>query len=153
MPYGRPADTDPDAWYRAAWRIDQACLANEAFQSVSRSTPSAPTKTVSAGPPPMSMVRLPPAPPLLVTPKPPPPTLSMRVPIDVDMTRKERSLPPRGCYRCGDTNHLVCDCPHHMDVRQLTSEQQEELFEDLLALKDVVPIKESCPSEEEEDLV
>jgi len=40
-----------------------------------------------------------------------------------------------------------------MDVRQLTSEQQEELFEDLLALKDMVPIKESCPSEEEEDLV
>jgi len=73
MPYGRLADTDPDAWYRAAWRIDQACLANEAFQSVLRSTPSGPTKTVSARPPPMSVVRLPPAPPLLVTPKPPPP--------------------------------------------------------------------------------
>jgi len=38
-----------------------------------------------------------------------------------------------------------------MDVRQLTSEQWEELFEDLLALKDAVPIKESCPLEEEED--
>jgi len=42
MPYGRPANTDPDAWYRAARRIDQARLANEAFQSVSRSAPSAP---------------------------------------------------------------------------------------------------------------
>jgi len=31
MPYGRPADTNPNAWYKAAWRIDQACLANEAF--------------------------------------------------------------------------------------------------------------------------
>jgi len=31
MPYGRPADTDPNAWYKAAQRIDQACLANEAF--------------------------------------------------------------------------------------------------------------------------
>ena len=31
MPYGRPADTDPDAWYRAARRIDQTHLANEAF--------------------------------------------------------------------------------------------------------------------------
>jgi len=48
MPYGRLADTDPNAWYRAAWRIDQACLANEAFQSVSRSTPSVLSKTVSA---------------------------------------------------------------------------------------------------------
>jgi len=38
-----------------------------------------------------------------------------------------------------------------MDVRQLTLEQREELFEDLLVLKDVVPIEESCPPEEEED--
>jgi len=122
IPYGQPADTDPDAWYKAARRIDQARLANKAFQSVSRSTPSAPTKTVSARPLPMSMVRLPPAPPLPATPKPPPPTPSMGVPMDVDVTRKARSLPPQGCYRCGDANHLVRDCPHHMNVRQLTSE-------------------------------
>jgi len=31
MPYRPPADTDPNAWYRAARRIDQARLANEAF--------------------------------------------------------------------------------------------------------------------------
>jgi len=31
MPYGRPADTDPDVWYRAARRIDQTHLANKAF--------------------------------------------------------------------------------------------------------------------------
>ena len=71
--------------------------------------------------------------------------------MDVDTTRKARSLPPRGCYRCGDANHLVRDCPHRMDVRQLTSEQREELFEDLLALKDAVPIEESSSPEEEED--
>jgi len=29
-----------------------------------------------------------------------------------------------------------------MDVRQLTTEQQEELIEDLLALKDAVPMEE-----------
>jgi len=40
-----------------------------------------------------------------------------------------------------------------MDVRQLTAEQQKELIEDLLALKDVVPIEESCPPEEKEDFV
>jgi len=38
-----------------------------------------------------------------------------------------------------------------MNVCQLTLEQQEELIKDLLALKDVVPIKESCPPEEEEN--
>ena len=71
--------------------------------------------------------------------------------MDVDTTRKARPLPLQGCYRCGDMNYLVRDCPHHMDIRQLTSEQQEELIEDLLALKDVVSIEESCPLEEEED--
>ena len=73
--------------------------------------------------------------------------------MDVDMTRKTRFLPLQGCYQCGDANHLVRDCPHRMDVRQLTTEQWEELIEDLLALKDVVPIEESCPLEEEEDFV
>ena len=48
MPYERSANTNPDTWYRAAWRIDQARLANEAFQSISCSTPSALPKTVSA---------------------------------------------------------------------------------------------------------
>jgi len=48
MPYGQPADTDPNAWYKAAQRIDQAHLANEAFQSVSRSTPSTALRTISA---------------------------------------------------------------------------------------------------------
>jgi len=51
MPYGRPTDTDPNAWYTAAQRIDQACLANEAFQSVLHSAPSAPLKTISVRPP------------------------------------------------------------------------------------------------------
>jgi len=40
-----------------------------------------------------------------------------------------------------------------MDVHQLTSEQWKELFEDLLVLKDVVPIEESGPLEKEEDFV
>ena len=110
MPYGRPANNDPDAWYRAAQRIDQVCLANEAFQSVSRSAPSTPTKTASTRPPPLSVARLPPVPSLPVT-------SSMGVPMDVDTTRKARPLPPQGCYRCGDANHLVRDCFHHMNVR------------------------------------
>jgi len=38
-----------------------------------------------------------------------------------------------------------------MDIHQLTAEQREELIKDLLALKDIVLIKESCPLKEEED--
>jgi len=37
-----------------------------------------------------------------------------------------------------------------MDVHQLTTEQWEELIEDLLALKDTVLIEESCLPEEED---
>jgi len=150
MPYGRPADTDPDAWYKAARRINQARLANEAFQSVSCSAPSAALKTVSARPLPLSAARLPLAPPPPVPPKPPLTTPSMGVPMDVDVARKARSVPPRGCYQCGDANHVVQDCPHRLDVCQLTTEQREELIEDLLALKDAVPIEESCLLEEED---
>ena len=150
MPYGRPADTDPDAWYRAARRIDQVYLANEAFQSVSRFIPSALLRIISAQPPPLSAARLPLAPPPPVIPKPPPTIPSMGVPMDVDVTRKARSLPPRGCYRYGDANHVVRDCLHRLDICQLTMEQWEELIEDLLALKDAVPIEESCPPEEED---
>ena len=150
MPYRRPADTDPDAWYRAAQRIDQVCLANEAFQSVSHFVCSAPLRTASARPPPLSVVRLPPTLPLPVTLKPLLPTPSVGIPMDVDASRRTKFLPPQGCYRCGDANHLVRDCPHCMDIRQFTSEQQEELVEDLLALKDVAPVEETCPLEEED---
>jgi len=37
-----------------------------------------------------------------------------------------------------------------MDVRQFTSEQREELMENLLALKDVALVEETCPLEEED---
>jgi len=37
-----------------------------------------------------------------------------------------------------------------MDVRQFTSEQWEELMENLLALKDIAPVEETCSPEEED---
>jgi len=37
-----------------------------------------------------------------------------------------------------------------MNVCQFTSEQREELMEDLLVLKDAVPVEETCPLEEED---
>ena len=48
MPYGRPVDTDPNAWYKVAQRIDQVRLVNKAFQSMLCSAPSTLLKTVSA---------------------------------------------------------------------------------------------------------
>jgi len=45
MPFRQPADTDPEAWYAAARRIDQARLTNEAFQSTLWSTSTAPMRS------------------------------------------------------------------------------------------------------------
>jgi len=59
MPFGRPADTDLEAWYAAAWRINQAWLTNEAFQSTLRSTTTAPTYSTLPRSTPLSMFRLP----------------------------------------------------------------------------------------------
>jgi len=70
--------------------------------------------------------------------------------MDVDTVQKARSLPPRGCYRCGEANHLVRDCPHRLDVQTLTVEQWEELIEDLMALKDAVEEEKVGPSPEED---
>jgi len=70
--------------------------------------------------------------------------------MDVDAVWKARSLPPRGCYRCREANHLVRDCPYRLDVRKLTVEQQEELIEDLMALKDTVEEEEVDPSLEKD---
>jgi len=72
--------------------------------------------------------------------------------MDVDTVQKTHPTPLRGCYRCGEPNHLVKDCLYHLDVRRLTAEQQEELIEDLIALKDAVA-EEEVGSSPEEDFV
>jgi len=152
MPFGRSANTDPQAWYAAARRIDQAQLANEAFQSMLRSTTVTPTRSAPTQPTPFSVLRSPPvAPPsVLPRPPPPPPAPSGGIPMDVDAVWKMRLLPLRGCYRCGETNHLVKDCPHRLDIWRLTAEQREELIEDLMALKDAVEEEEVCSAPEED---
>jgi len=43
----------------------------------------------------------------------------------------------------------VKNCPHHLDVQRLTTEQREELIEDLIALKDAVEEEEVCSAPEE----
>jgi len=70
--------------------------------------------------------------------------------MDVDAVRKTCSLPPQGCYRCGEANHLVKDCPHYLDVQRLTAEQRKELIEDLMALKDAVEEEEVFSALEED---
>jgi len=70
--------------------------------------------------------------------------------MNVDAVQKTCSLPLRGCYRCREANHLVKDCPHHLDIQRLTTEQREELIEDLMALNDTVEEEEVCSAPEED---
>jgi len=72
--------------------------------------------------------------------------------MDVDTVRKACPTPPWECYRCREPNHLVKDCPYCLDIWRLTAEQQEELIEDLMALKDAVT-EEEVGSSPEEDFV
>jgi len=123
MPFGRPADTDPEAWYAAAQRIDQARLTNEAFQSMLRSTTTAPTHSALPQPAPLLMFRLPQSTLPPVPPKPALPVPSGGIPMDMDTIRKTHPAPLRECYRCGEPNHLVKNCPHCLDVQRLTVEQ------------------------------
>ena len=148
MLFGRPADTDPETWYTAAQRIDQAQLANEVFQFTLWSMTITPTRSAFAQPTPFFVLRSPPAALPSIPPRPPlPPPSSApsgRIPMDIDAVWKTRSLPLRGCYRCREANHLMKDCPHCLDVQRLTVEQREELIEDLIALKDAVEEEEVC---------
>ena len=70
--------------------------------------------------------------------------------MDVDMVWKTCSLPLQGYYQCGEANHLMKDCLHHLDVQRLTTEQREKLIEDLMALKDVVEEEEGCSAPKED---
>ena len=103
MTTGRPSDTDPEAWFRLAVQMDQNRAADQAFYSPQRTVAPAPAPS---RPGPLS--RPPPAlPPARITPAAPP--LSMGVPMDIDATRKAKSLPDT-CRRCGRPGHWAKDC-------------------------------------------
>jgi len=78
MPFGRPADTDPEAWYVVAQRIDQARLTNETFQSMLWLTTTALTRSVPPWSTPLPMFRLPQSTPPPVPPRPTPSVPSRR---------------------------------------------------------------------------
>jgi len=151
MPFGRPADMDPEAWYTAAQRIDQARLANEVFQSTLQSMTVTSACFAPVRPTPFFVLCSSPAalPSVLPRPPLPSPTPSSGIPMDVDTVWKTCSLPLQGCYQCREANHLVKNYPHCLDVQRLTAKQREELIEDLMALKDAVEEEEVCLAPEE----
>jgi len=85
MTYGRPSDTDPEAWFRLAVQMDQNRAADEAFH-VSHRQPYVPTPTANC---PLAIHRPVPAPRFTHSnPSPSNPVL-----MDIDAAQKTKATP------------------------------------------------------------
>ena len=125
MPYGRPLDTSPGDWYKAAKTIDQNQEANEAFQLASHPAPcpahhSTPTSLVKINP----------------------------TPVNMDAGLK-KNLPAPTCYRCHKTRHKAPNCPNKYDTRMSSI---EELEMEIMVRRDTEKIEKATP-ESEKDFV
>jgi len=88
MAFGRPSDTDPEAWFHLAVWIDQNRAANEAFH-ISHRQPYPPTLSMNR---PLAISRsIPAAPPLWFAHSNPSP--GNPVPMDIDAARKAKATP------------------------------------------------------------
>src|SRR3981189_3488166 len=139
----RPADDDPDGWYKAARRFDLNRLANKAFHTSSTKR-SAPAHQVSDGgtsysfaraQAPMHSVKR--APPSSFPPSRPTTALHPGVPMDIDAQRAKTGT-PHTCHRCGSPNHLIRHCPRRFDVPHMCTEEIDEFLTDVLARRDAV---------------
>ena len=139
----RPADNDPDGWYKAARRFDLNRLANEAFHasSTKRSTPAlhAPDGRTAYAFPRTSAPTQYAKPAHASAPPPFRPTVPLHpgIPMDIDAQRAKAST-PHTCHRCGSPNHLIRDCPRRFDVRHMCTEEIDDFFASVLARRDTV---------------
>ena len=62
--------------------------------------------------------------------------------MDVDASKQRKALPPV-CFRCHQPGHRANECPHHFDVRVMTSEEKMDLLEQLLAEADIAQVETS----------
>jgi hypothetical protein len=137
LAFGRPSDTDPEAWYKAALTCDQNRSAHEAFRSSLARTPV-------ALPPPRPLSTARPATAIApvhrnahLTPSPGNP-----VPMDIDAQRlRNQKVATMACHRCGQTGHLRAECPKRFDVRFLSLDEKQELVEQAMAALDVAAIE------------
>jgi len=104
MTYGRPSDTDPEAWFCLAVWMDQNRAVDEAFH-VSHRQPYVPTPAASR---PLAMSRpVPTAPAARFAHSNPSP--GNPVPMDIDAARKTKATPDT-CRHCGKTRHWAKEC-------------------------------------------
>lgn len=130
MAAGRPSDASPEQWYNMAKTVDQNRAANEAFSSSSRSSlPTPRPNTVSTFRPPPTVSR-PGHSHIQPTPGNP-------VPMDLDAAR--RTNVDALCFRCKKPGHFGKNCPDRFDIRNMTTDELQEVLELRLAQLDVAP--------------
>jgi len=110
MTYGRPADTDPKAWFRLAVRMDQNRAADEAFHTSHRQ-PNLLAPGISRIPMASRPAQVAPAARFAHSNLSP----GNPVPMDIDATRKAKATPDT-CRRCGKTRHWAKDCDLRFNV-------------------------------------
>src|SRR3981189_1921171 len=154
----RPADDDPDGWYKAARCFDLNQLANEAFHasSTERSAPAlhAPDSRTTysfactSAPTQYFKPAHTSAPPLFRPTTP----LHPGIPMDIDAQHAKAST-PHTCHRCGSPNHLIRDCPRRFDVRHMCTEEIDDFFATVLARHDAIASGSSSAVSEAEGTV
>src|SRR5438105_13897777 len=86
-------------------------------------------------------------PPAVPAPRIAPP-LDMGVPMDIDATRKAKSLPDT-CRRCGRPGHWAKACDLRFDVRHMEIDELQTFLEDMLAAKDAAPTESAVVEADE----
>jgi hypothetical protein len=128
----RPADNDPEKWFEMARMLDLNRISSEAFEGSYNKPHTTPIATnQSRG----VFSRA-------LAPQTSQPTSSISQSRVVPTTRQDigaQRAPstPRACFRCGGLDHLSPQCKLKFDVRAMTSDEKDDLLEQLLADKDV----------------
>lgn len=149
MPFGRPSDNDPEAWYGMARHIYQARLTNAAFSSSSAPTFNRPFVNRATRPDPNPQFQQRPVPSFTNPPRstsyrPPPPTQRERHP-------SVRFQTPSNSTYARSNN------PAGVNIRSLTLDQLEALSAEIAAQRDTLELEQRhvvsrFNEEEEEDM-
>jgi len=110
MTYGRPSDTDPEAWFRLAIGMDQNHTVDEAFHTSHRQ-PNLLVPGISRIPMTSQPAQAAPAACFAHSNLSP----GNPVPMDIDATQKAKATPDT-CRCCGKTGHWAKDCDLRFDV-------------------------------------
>jgi len=150
MTYGRPSDTDPEAWFCLAVQMNQNCAADKAFHT-SHQQPHVLAPTISRIPMASQPTQAAPATCFAHSN----PSLGNPVPMDIDVTWKTKAT-PNTCQHCRKTGHWAKDCDLHFNVRYMDADQLEMELKNKLATKDIAPMEtpyEAEPPVSVEDFV